>query len=536
MDGVQPEDTGRDYFDSLVKIGFLQDPSSHWYTKQLVCKMHDLIHDLTRQILSNEVRNSLPKNTERCRYLSLTSCAEKNDKGSFYKVHALFVSEGNPKFDKPVKKSSCIRSIVLDYTNSTKFPQFILKFEYLGYLEIHNLSCKRIPEAISCCWNLLSLHFIRCKDLVMLPESIGKLKKLRTLELNYATELESLPLSIGDCRDLQSLNLHYCVKVKIPSTTCKIRNLRALHVSGCSFLKQLPSELTGEFSNLQRINLAHCRQLEDLASTLSCPMLRTLDLSGTKVTVLPPWVTRASTLECINIEHCTELVELPQDIGELKCLEVLNIAGCTKLLCLPSGIGQLTRLRQLGLFVVGCGGDDARISELENLDMLSGKMVITNLKYVKDPCDAEKACLKRKNRIQELELNWSLSDTDKELAPNVEQEQGVLSALEPPKQIMDLKIKGYRGTCLPWWMMKHNDSSYCEDTLSQQTSPCQFMSLTHLNLSYLPNLKHVRGLSEFPSLKFLTLWSMPNLEELWTTTGGLKTGEDALKAQCSFPA
>jgi len=82
-------------------------------------------------------------------------------------------------------------------------------------------------------------------------------------------------------------------------------------------------------------------------------------------------------------------VELPQDIGELKCLEVLNIAGCTKLLCLPSGIGQLTRLRQLGLFVVGCGGDDARISELENLDMLSGKMVITNLKYVKDPCDAE---------------------------------------------------------------------------------------------------------------------------------------------------
>ena len=264
-------------------------------------------------------------------------------------------------------------------------------------------------------------------------------------------------------------------------------------------------------------------------------MLRTLDLSGTKVNMLPPWVTRASTLECIKLEDCRELVELPKDIGKLKWLEVLNIAGCTKLLCLPSGIGQLTRLRQLGLFVVGCGGDDARISELENLDMLSGEMVITNLKYVKDPCDAEKACLKRKNRIQLLELDWSLSDIDEELAPNVEQEQGVLSALEPSKQIKYL-IKDYRGTCLPWWMMKHNDSSYCEDTLSKQTSPCQFMSLTRLNLSYLPNLKHVRGLSEFPSLKFLTLWSMPKLEELWTTTGGLKTGEDALKAQCSFPA
>ena len=100
-------------------------------------------------------------------------------------------------------------------------------------------------------------------------------------------------------------------------------------------------------------------------------------------------------------------------------------------------------------------------------------MVITNLKYVKDPCDAEKACLKRKKNMQNLKLDWSLSDTDEELAPNVEQEQGVLSALEPPTRIKELEIKGYRGTCLPWWMMKHNDSSYCEDTPSKQTSLSQ---------------------------------------------------------------
>ena len=71
---------------------------------------------------------------------------------------------------------------------------------------------------------------------------------------------------------------------------------------------------------------------------------------------------------------------------------------------------------------------------------------------------------------------------------------------------------------------------------SKPVCPSQFVSLTRLNLSYLPDLKHVRGLSEFPSLKFLTLWSMPNLEELWTTTGGFETGEEALKAQCCFPA
>ena len=80
----------------------------------------------------------------------------------------------------------------------------------------------------------------------------------------------------------------------------------------------------------------------------------------------------------------------------------LNIKDCIKLRCMPSGIGQLTRLTQLGLFVVGCGRDDARISELENLDMLSGELVIRNLKYLKDLCDAKKACLKQKNGIKKL--------------------------------------------------------------------------------------------------------------------------------------
>jgi len=102
------------------------------------------------------------------------------------------------------------------------------------------------------------------------------------------------------------------------------------------------------------------------------------------------------------------LVELPQGIENLRRLEVLNINGCLKLRFIPSGFGQLTRLRWLGLFVVGSGGDDARISELENLDMISGWLRIQNLKYIKDPADCKKASLKKKKNMtyQELNKTW----------------------------------------------------------------------------------------------------------------------------------
>jgi hypothetical protein len=199
-------------------------------------------------------------------------------------------------------------------------------------------------------------------------------------------------------------------------------------------------------------------------------------------------------------------------------------------------LGQLTRLRKLGLFVVGCGEDDARISELENLDMIGGRLKITNLKYLKNPSDAEKACLKRKRNIQSLVLNWSLSDTEEELVSDMEHDWGVLNALEPPSQIEVLQIYGYRGPCLPGWMMKQSDSSYCEGGIMlKQTIASHFLCLTWLALARLPNLRHMRGFVELPSLKTLELNEMPNLEELWTTSSGFETGEKELAAQYPFP-
>ncbi|WVZ53682.1 hypothetical protein U9M48_004587 [Paspalum notatum var. saurae] len=543
MDGELLEDIGRDYFDSLVKVSFLQDHYESWNRNQEYM-MHDLIHDLTIQILDVELVTRLPINTtgnftNGFRYLSLTSCTEMIDKGSFNKVRALYISVCKPSFDTSVKNSCCMRSVVLDYETNTPTWLFILNFEYLGYLEVHNLSCTEVPEAISRCWNLQSLHFVSCKGFAALPESVGKLRKLRTLELHWITDLESLPQSIGDCQVLQSLQLYSCTKLReIPITLYKLGRLCALDVVRCQSLQPLPSsDITGEFKQLRTINFNDCTCFEDLPSTFFCYTLCTLNLSKTKVTMLPQWVTSIGTLECIELEDCEELVELPKGIVNLKRLVVLNIAGCSKLCCLPSGLGQLTRLRKLGLFVVGCGADDARISELENLDKISGTLEIKNLKYVmRNACDAEKACLKRKDGIRDLVLNWSLSDTEEELVSDMDHDWGVLNALEPPSQIEYLTIRGYRGPLLPQWMMRQDDSSYGEGIVPKQTMASRFLCLKGLTLAKFPNLMHMRGLAELPLLDQLELEELPNLEELWTTTtGGVEIMEEELAAQYLFP-
>jgi hypothetical protein len=537
MNKEDPEDIGSEYFDSLVKVGFLQDSFQVWHNDQPVYKMHDLIHDLARLVSQDELLTSVPKNittncTHRCRYLSLTSSTEMVDKGLFDKVRALYVYGGDLSFDKSIKSSFYVRSVILQSTVVGQFS--ILKSKCLGYLEICHVSFTEFPEAISGCWNLQALHVMYCRGFTRLPQSIGKLKKLRTLEFFICNDFESLPQSIGDCRGLRCLQLYFCSNLRdIPNSICKLENLKVIHITASPAVQQLPSKLAGDLSNLQTLDLSGCSRLKDLPSTFACCPLRNLVLSNTNITGLPEWITLICTLECIELEYCTELEELPTDIGNLKRLEVLNIQGCWKLCGMPLGFGQLIRLRRLGMFVVGRGENDANILELGNLDMLCGELEITNLRYLRDPSGMEKASLKQKKNMRCLKLTWwSSSGMEEELISDMEQELGVLCALEPPPEIMMLEISGYGGPGLPCWMSKQCDSFYLENKTS---TPPRFHGLTQLMLEHLPNLKHMRGLVELPSLKTFNLHGMPSLEELWTTTNGLEIGEDEVGVQYCFP-
>ena len=116
-----------------------------------------------------------------------------------------------------------------------------------------------LPESISGCWNLQTLHVMHCKGFTGLPESIGKLKKLRTLELLMVTDLKSLPQSIGDCQDLRSLQLYSCHKlIEIPNYIGNIENLRVLDIVNCSCVYRQVQEFIGKLraSPTGRLNMS----------------------------------------------------------------------------------------------------------------------------------------------------------------------------------------------------------------------------------------------------------------------------------------
>ncbi|GJN02723.1 hypothetical protein PR202_ga20101 [Eleusine coracana subsp. coracana] len=198
--------------------------------------------------------------------------------------------------------------------------------------------------------------------------------------------------------------------------------------------------------------------------------------------------------------------ELPEAISGCWNLQSLHLINC-------KGLRNLTRLTRLGRFPVGRREEDARISELENIDMISGNMVITNLQYVKDTTDAEKACLKRKSNIHSLELNWSTSEIE-ELVSNLEHDLTVLNALEPPAKVKTLSIGGYRGLCLPYWMGGESDTSCLEGIIIAKLEASTTCGLT--------------------SLITLQLDGMPKLEELWTIT--IEIEEEELGAKFCFPS
>ncbi|WVZ91040.1 hypothetical protein U9M48_037266 [Paspalum notatum var. saurae] len=489
----QPEDIGIGYFDSLLKVGLLQVQDQRSLSGDVTCKMHDLVHDLARQILQDEFVSEIEitDRIKRCRYVSLTSCTGKLDSKIFDKVRALYIFGRSLTFDKTMNKQCCVRTITLTHISVASLHIFVSKFEDLGYLEISNANCEVLLETISLCWNLQAIYVRYCRRLAVVPESIGKLKKLRTLELNDALKVKILPQSIGDCENLRSLYIERCGIQDIPNSIGKI----IISLNNCWRLQHLP----------------HC-------------------------------ITSLSHLEYVDLCNCYNLVEFPKGIWNLRKLKVLNLKKCDKLCGLPAGCGQLTRLQQLGLFIIGDSTKHARISELENLDKLNGELRIENIKYVKDPSDAEKACLMEKDGIWKLSLDWysvegiQSSDMQNELLINMEKPLHLLNCLEPPSKIKELRIGGYQGLQLPCWMMKKVDSySLSDSDMINPRNPSQFCRLTKLVMENLPNLEHLLGPVGLPEIKTLEWRRMPKLLELLTTTTGFTNGEEEDGMQYCFP-
>ena len=116
-DGVDYLDyVGHKCFNSLVQMSFLQVENE--FDGRVTCSMHDLVHDLARSILDDNISLDVPKDPSSCtksnRYFSLTKRAQNRPrKNLFQKARSIYVDNFGDAIFGALKNARHLRSITI---------------------------------------------------------------------------------------------------------------------------------------------------------------------------------------------------------------------------------------------------------------------------------------------------------------------------------------------------------------------------------------------------------------------------------------
>ncbi|KAJ0545005.1 putative TIR domain, P-loop containing nucleoside triphosphate hydrolase [Helianthus annuus] len=239
------------------------------------------------------------------------------------------------------------------------------------------------------CWSLEEIHpsigyhkrlvFVDmsyCQRLKRFPPIIH-MKKLETLDLSYCSKLQQFPdiQSNKSLPNLKFLNLEHCGNLittpdfeglpcleRLISSWCNSlveihpsigyhKRLVFVDMSCCARLKRFPPII--HMKKLETLDLSCCYKLQqfpDIQSNMDS--LVTLDLSCTRIKIIPPLYGRLPDLKFLDLSNCWNLVELPdlpssiailqaddcpsleivRDLSDYKWLWKVSLWGCYKLI------------------------------------------------------------------------------------------------------------------------------------------------------------------------------------------------------------
>ncbi|KAK9141218.1 hypothetical protein Scep_010899 [Stephania cephalantha] len=270
-----------------------------------------------------------------------------------------------------------------------------------------------------------------------------------------------------------------------------------------------------KFKLLRVLNLNGFRGSDFSSSLGKLKHLRYLDLSYTGIKSLPKWVTRLYHLQTLKLIECRELVELPEDLINLKKLRHLFIDHGWKWKKMPQAMGELDELQTLPVF--GACKENG-ISVLENLNNLRGALEIRRLGLVRKTSLAKRAnVLSKKSKLRILKLHWdrdsSIGDEGGDLK--------VLEELQPHPNLHGLFIEGFGGVEFPRWM---SNGSLLPNLKSMKISNCS-------------NCEHIPSFGELACLERLGIMNMSKVrsiggskdEQMDTTTTPQSSSYSCLK-------
>ncbi|KAK9137988.1 hypothetical protein Sjap_008582 [Stephania japonica] len=273
------------------------------------------------------------------------------------------------------------------------------------------------------------------------------------------------------------------------------QSLRVLDLRDSGYSKSSPSP--------SRLNLIH---------------LRYLDLTETRITTLPKWVTRLYYLQTLKLEKC---FLFKVNLTNLKNLRHLYVDEGAYIRATPKGLGELQFLQTLS-FVDCTEEGGSGITVLENLNDLRGSLKIDNLGTVKEASLAKRANLIEKKSLVELILVWGTRGEDHNNASLFEE-------LRPNANLKWLSIERlYSVDQFPRWVssglalpnlvgIRLRSCSGCKHIPSFAALPC-LESLEMINMDSVKCIGELRAsdqamASSYRSLKRLKLHGMLRLEE-----------------------
>ncbi|KAL3825545.1 hypothetical protein ACJIZ3_021574 [Penstemon smallii] len=347
--------TGHLIFKELIWRSFFQDVKKN-SKFNVVCKMHDLVHDLAVSVMRHEtyiVENvEVLKFPKTLHHLSFCLTSWEENKGKLKlpinKSLRSLVDYGGPftacveGFWSFLSKQRYLRVLDLNYSIIEKMPNFIYKMEHLRFLTFECDNLKKLPESLTCLHNLQTLKLLNSEELLELPKGLKYMKNLRFLDIERCYSLLCTPPGLGELTCLQKLSIfivgqdsaHQIGQLKDLNLggdlTIKglehIRNFESAKIANLMTKKNLTSLALFWTKGIEHDSAEHFEEiLEGLQPNQNIEKIHIQLYQGSR---FPNWMSTLfiNNLKEISLEQCERCKHLPP-LGKLPSLACLSLIG-----------------------------------------------------------------------------------------------------------------------------------------------------------------------------------------------------------------
>ncbi|XP_056698914.1 putative disease resistance protein RGA4 isoform X2 [Spinacia oleracea] len=206
--GKSFEDAGDEYFSDLLQRCFFQDVERAESGEIISCKMHDLIHDVAKEVAGTEIFDATCFN-DKTRHTLLDSNSGRN-LTNMKRLRTIIILQNNLlgfklRLFERVLKVRYLRVLDLQYTEMEKLPSMVSELLHLRYLDLSGNLISVLPVSITQLYNLQTLKLRNCWRLKELPRELNKLVNLRHLNMHGCERLTHMPEGMNCMSSLHTL-------------------------------------------------------------------------------------------------------------------------------------------------------------------------------------------------------------------------------------------------------------------------------------------------------------------------------------------